>query len=79
MLVLENKIFEWANLSENELLEDIAVMLYQKRKLTFGQAAQTANMNYIQFQFLLGRNHIPINYGVTELLEDAETIKKMNL
>jgi len=52
-------------------------MLYQKKKLTFGQAAEMAHMNYAEFQFLLGRNKIPINYGASELLEDYETIKKL--
>jgi len=78
MLVIDNKIFEWANLTESQLLEDIAIMLYQKRKLTFGQAAQLAKMNYAEFQFLLGRNRVPINYDVPELLEDIETIKQLN-
>ncbi len=78
MLVIDNKIFEWANLAESQLLEDIAIMLYQKRKLTFGQAAQLAKMNYAEFQFLLGRNRVPINYDVPELLEDIETIKQLN-
>ncbi len=78
MLVIDNKIFEWANLAESQLLEDMAIMLYQKRKLTFGQAAQLAKMNYAEFQFLLGRNRVPINYDVPELLEDIETIKQLN-
>lgn len=76
MLKIDNKIFEWSNLTESQLLEEIAMMLYQKQKLTFGQAAQTANMNYSEFQFLLGQNHIPVNYDVPELMEDLETIKK---
>lgn len=77
MITIENKIVEWANISESQLLEDIAIMLYQKKKLIFGQAAETARMNYAEFQFLLGRNQVPINYGTPELLEDYETIKKL--
>jgi predicted HTH domain antitoxin len=37
-----------------------------------------AKLNYAQFQFLLGENSIPTNYDVSELMEDVETIKKMN-
>jgi predicted HTH domain antitoxin len=77
MLLIENQIFEWTNLSENQLLEDIAIMLYQKKKLTFGQAAQMVKLNYAEFQFLLGRNQIPTNYDVSELMEDLEIIKNM--
>ncbi|MFM9841326.1 MAG: UPF0175 family protein [Cyclobacteriaceae bacterium] len=77
MLVIENQILDWADVSESQLLEDIAIMLYQKKKLTFGQAAQMARLSYTDFQFLLGKNHIPTNYDVPELKEDMETIKKM--
>ena len=77
MLIIDNKILEWTNLTESQLLEYIAIMLYQKKKLTFGQSAQLANMNYAEFQFLLGRNHIPVNYDVQELMEDLETIKNL--
>jgi predicted HTH domain antitoxin len=79
VLVIENQILDWADVSEGQLLEDIAIMLYQRKKLTFGQAAQMAKLNYAEFQFLLGKNHIPTNYDVPELIEDMETIKKMKL
>jgi predicted HTH domain antitoxin len=77
MLIIDNKVLEWTNLTESQLLEDIAIMLYQKKKLTFGQSAQLANMNYSEFQFLLARNQIPVNYDVPELMEDLETIKEL--
>lgn len=78
MLTINDNLLQWANITENQLLEDIALMLYQNRKLSFGQASQTAKLNYAEFQFLLGRKQIPVNYGVQELMEDVETIKKLN-
>ncbi|MFM7853581.1 MAG: UPF0175 family protein [Flammeovirgaceae bacterium] len=79
MLVINDRILELSDLSENQLLEDIAIMLYQKKKLTLGQAAQLAKLNRVEFQFLLGRNNVPVNYDVLELMEDVDTIKKMKL
>ncbi|MFY8036620.1 MAG: UPF0175 family protein [Cyclobacteriaceae bacterium] len=79
MLVIEDKILEQSDLSENQMLEDIAMMLYQKRRLTLGQAAQMAKLSYAEFQFLLGKNQISVNYDVTDLLEDVETIKKIKV
>jgi predicted HTH domain antitoxin len=79
MLVIDDKILEQSDLSENQMLEDIAMMLYQKRRLTFGQAAQMAKLSYAEFQFLLGKNHVPVNYDVSDLLEDVETIKKIKV
>ena len=77
MITIADSIIELTNSSENQLLEDIALMLYSKKKLTFGQAAQMAKLNQAQFQFLLGKNQIPINYDVAELEEDMKTIQRM--
>jgi predicted HTH domain antitoxin len=44
--------------------------------LTFGQAAELVKLNKANFQFLLGKNRIPVNYDVLELIEDIDTIKK---
>lgn len=79
MLVIDDKILELSDLSENQMLGDIALMLYQKRRLTFGQAAQMAKLSYAEFQFLLGKNQVPVNYDVSDLLEDVETIKKIKV
>ena len=77
MLTINNETLQLANMTEQQLLQEIAIMLYQKGKLTFGQATQFAQINYAQFQMLLGTNQIPVNYGTTELLEDVETIKRL--
>lgn len=77
MLTIPQNTLEWAQMTERELLEDIAVMLYQSGKLTFGQASKTAQLSYTEFQFLLGRKQVPINYGVRELMEDVETLNRI--
>jgi len=79
MLVIQNELLQSANMNEQELLEEIAIMLYEKGRLSFGIAAKMANKDYSAFQLLLGANNINVNYGVNELLEDIETIEKMNL
>jgi predicted HTH domain antitoxin len=78
MLTIDNKILEWANISEKQLLEEVAIMLYKKEKLTFCQAAKSANLSYSDFQELLGQKEIAVNYDEEMLIEDMETIKWMN-
>jgi predicted HTH domain antitoxin len=65
----------WANMNEQELLEDVAVMLYQSGKLSLGQASKVANMSSPAFQLLLGRRQVPVNYSVSELMEDVATLQ----
>lgn len=58
---------------------ELAVVLFQKDKLTLGQAARLAGMPQYKFQALLSSRDIPIHYGVEEYQEDLQTIKSLNL
>lgn len=78
MLTIQDEIMAWAKLTEQELLEEIVIMLYKKQKLSFGQAAKSLNLDYSEFQHLLGKNEIPVNYDVNEFMEDMETLKVLN-
>ncbi|MFQ5485977.1 MAG: UPF0175 family protein, partial [Desulfobacterales bacterium] len=46
-------------MSDEEIKQEIAVMLFQKEKLTLGQAAYLAEMSQLQFQHLLTSRHNP--------------------
>ena len=54
-VVISDEILHAARMSEAELKQEIAVMLFQKEKLTLGQASRLAGMNQLQFQHLLAR------------------------
>lgn len=79
MVIIPDYTLAWANLSESQLLQEVAMLLYQKGKLTFGQAAQTAQLSYPAFQMLLGENQIPVQYGEAQLAEDIKMIEKLSL
>ncbi|HFA52035.1 MAG TPA: UPF0175 family protein [Bacteroidetes bacterium] len=66
-------------MTAQELLTEIAVMLFQREKLTLGQAARLAGMPQFKFQLLLGSRNIPIHYGIEEYREDLETLKSLQL
>lgn len=57
----------------------IAVMLFQEEKLTLAQASQFAGIHQMEFQKELARRKIPFHYGEEDLLNDLETIAKINL
>jgi len=52
-------------------------MLFEKEKVTLGQASRLAGMDHISFQHLLASRHIPIHYGTAELDEDMRTLEKV--
>ena len=64
-------------MSEAELKQEIAVMLFQKEKLTLGQASRLAGMNQLQFQHLLASRQIPVHYNVEDFEADIKTLREM--
>lgn len=54
-----------------------AMLLFQKEKLTLGQASLLAGLDQLQFQRILAGRQIPIHYGVGDLEEDRRTLRGM--
>lgn len=68
-------ILQATKMSEDELMQEIAVMLFQKEKLTLEQAAHLTKMSQLQFQHLLASRQIPVHYDISEFEEDIRTLK----
>lgn len=78
-VIIPNEIVQATRMSESELYQEIAVLLFAKDKLTLGQASQLAKMNQIQFQHLLASKKIPVHYDVSDLKKDLNTLEKMGV
>jgi len=59
-VTIDDQFLEWANLSEQALQNEIAAMLYDKRKLTCAQARRLTDMGRIEFYKFLGKRQISI-------------------
>lgn len=77
MVLIEDSVLEAANMSEQELKVELAVMLYAQNRLSFGQARKLAGMGYFEFEKLLFDRNIPAHYDVEEFEEDLKTIEKI--
>jgi predicted HTH domain antitoxin len=64
-------------MSPEELSAEIAVMLFQKAKITLAQASRLAGMNRLQFQHLLASREISVHYDAEDFEEDIETLKRL--
>jgi predicted HTH domain antitoxin len=71
------EVVEATHMSASELKQEIAIMLFQKEKLTLGQASKLANMSQFQFQHLLASRQISIHYGIEDFKADLKTIEDM--
>jgi predicted HTH domain antitoxin len=76
-VVIPDEILHTTRMTADELLQEIAVLLFQKEKLTLGQASRLAQVSQLQFQFLLASRQIPIHYDVADFEAELETLQEL--
>ena len=77
MLTISDEILQNANMTPQQLLQEVAVYLYAKNRLSFGQARKLAGLDVLQFQELLYDSNVPVHYSVSDLEADYKTIQDM--
>lgn len=76
MLVIPDEVLRAIPISEQELRQDIAILLYQKG-LPPGKAAAVAGMDRLSFRHLLASRRIPVQYDVEDLEQDVVTLRAL--
>jgi predicted HTH domain antitoxin len=76
-VAIPDDIMMATRMTEGEMMQEIAVMLFAKEKLTIGQASHLAGMTLLQFQHLLASRQIPVHYDVAEFEEDLRTLREI--
>lgn len=74
-ILITDDLLRQANMSEQELRLEIALMLFQKEVFTLGQASTFAGVAQFAFQQEMARRKIPMHYGEEELEEDLARLK----
>ena len=76
---IPDSILQKSGLRENDILLQLAILLFEQEKLTLAEASELARLHQIQFQKELAKRKIPIHYGKEELKADMQTLSKMKL
>lgn len=76
-IVIADEIIQSARLTPAEVLQELALALFQREKLTLGQASRLAGISQWQFQQLLGSRNIPIHYDVADFEADLRTLEEL--
>ena len=76
-LTLPDGILESTKLTEAELVCELALALFQRERLTLGQAAQLCGLPQLEFQRLLAGWRIPIHYGLEEMRQDLQRVESL--
>ena len=76
MVQISDDILKAVPISEDELRQEIAVLLYRKG-LPPGKAAAVAGMDRFAFRYLLASRRVPVQYDVADLEHDVATLRSL--
>lgn len=65
-----------AAVSEADILTELAIVLYEREKLSVGWAARLAGMDKWAFNSLLAEREVPMHYDVADLERDLEALRR---
>lgn len=64
-------------MAQEEISRELALHLYEERKLSFGKAKELAGMTTWEFQQFLGSRKIPLHYDLEDYQEDIKTLRRL--
>ena len=74
---IPREVLHAARMTPEEMKRELAVLLFQQGKLSFGKAREMAGMTVRAFQQLLGSRGITVHYDVADYEEDLATLKAL--
>ncbi|MBE9078993.1 UPF0175 family protein [Romeria aff. gracilis LEGE 07310] len=72
---LPDELIQSTQITETELLREIAIALFEQERITLGRASLLCNMNQIAFQKLLASRNIPVHYDLEDYEADLQSIQ----
>ncbi len=76
-ITIADDLVQATGLSPDELLQELAVALFQQQRLPLEGASRLAQMDQFSFQHLLAARQISIHYGHDDLLADVATLRRL--
>lgn len=74
ILEIPNQVMEKIHMTPEQLKIELAVYLYEKKKMTMGQAKRLAGLGQIAFQKELAKRDVYIHYDESDFLKDMENL-----
>ncbi|MDT9234865.1 MULTISPECIES: UPF0175 family protein [Limnospira] len=73
-LVICDDLVKASGFSENELLLEIVLMLFQQDKISLGKASELLGWHRMQFQKLISERGICVHYDIEEFQQDLNNL-----
>ena len=77
-IVITDEVLQTIQMSDKELVQEIAILLFEQEWFTLEQASHFVGMNQLEFQRLLASRKSPIHYDVAEFREDVKSLEANN-
>ena len=72
-LVIPREVLESAGLTIDQLRSELAVHLYEERRLSIGKAHELAGLSLWEFRQILGARRIAPHLDIEDVEQDLET------
>ncbi len=76
-VIVPDEIIATTGLSDSEMKQEIAIMLFAQEKLTLAQASRFSGVDRMTFQHLLASRKIPVHYDVSDFEKDLENLREI--
>ncbi len=78
-LVISDEFMATSKLTEQEVWLELSLMLYQKKRISLGKAAELAGLSRLQMQAELKKRNIFLNISPDDLKKDLENLRALDL
>ncbi|MDA1190048.1 MAG: UPF0175 family protein [Candidatus Poribacteria bacterium] len=75
-VLIPDEVVRSIHMTEEELTLELALLLFEKEKLTLAQAARMVGVDRMAFQRELAERKISVHYDVEDFEEDIETLER---
>ena len=76
-ILISDEILTAARMTEAEMRQEIAILLFQKEKFTLARASRFAGVHRVAFQHILASCQIPVHYGVDDFEQDIRHLQEL--
>jgi predicted HTH domain antitoxin len=76
-ITIADDIAQAAGLSADEVVRELALLLFQQERLTLEGASRLAGLDQLTFQQVLASRQIPMHYDTQEFAADVATLRRL--
>ncbi len=75
---IPKEILHATRMTPQDIRIELAILLFQQGKLSFGKSRELAGKTVWEFQQMLGARNIPVHYDLEDYEEDLKSLKELN-